>query len=260
MAGSVSSPRGRRGLVAGALALLLVAVVALVWGLHRPAGDSPPSAGAAASASGVPAALSTPTASPSPRPTPTATPLLPRSTPLVTATGMATTHRPTPTRKPTSAAPKLLGHALPERLRIPSLGIDTSLLSLGIGSDHVVEVPPAPDQVGWYDGSPTPGQIGPAVIYGHVSWLGTPAAFFKVSTLKRGDTLTVSRSDGYVVTFTVQGTRSYPKDDFPTSKVYGNLPYAGLRLITCSGDYDSHRHYFPDNLVVYLQATAVHRA
>jgi len=264
--------RGRT-LLSGAVVLLVLGVVAIGWGLHRPAGDRPPSAGAAATASGVPdvlgagrptAAPATATAPAAARAAPTARPLLPRATPLVQAPRPAARATPKPTPRatpgPTPVGPPVLGAARPVRLRIPALGISTRLLSLGINPDHSVGVPPGPHQIGWFRGSPAPGALGPAVILGHVSWLGTPAAFFKLATLKRGDTLSVSRSDGFVVTFTVQGSRSYPKDSFPTSRVYGDLDYAGLRLITCSGDYDSHRHFFPDNLVVFAQATGVHRA
>jgi len=262
--------RGRT-LLSGAVVLLVVGVVAIGWGLHRPAGDRPPSAGPAATASGVPDVLGAgkPAAAPAtppaaPRPARTARPLLPMATPLVQAPQPTPRATPSPTPgatpSPTPAGPRVLGGARPVRLRIPELGISTRLLSLGLNADHSVGVPPGPDQIGWFRGSPAPGALGPAVILGHVSWLGTPAAFFKLATLKRGDTLSVTRSDGFVVTFTVQGSRSYPKDSFPTSRVYGDLDYAGLRLITCSGDYDSHRHFFPDNLVVFAQATGVHRA
>lgn len=249
MEGSRLWRSARSRLVAAAVALLVLGVAVIAWALHRPAGDSPPVAAAATTSTSVPALVGDDPTTPAASASPPSTPPPGVATPTVTA-------KATPTAHPVLA----LGSSRPRILRIPELGIDTSLISLGLNDDGTVAVPPAPDQVGWYDGSPTPGQLGPSTILGHVSWLGTPAAFYRVGTLRRGQTLSITRADGRVLTFTVQGTRSYPKDQFPTSQIYGNLDYAGLRLITCSGDYDAARHYFPDNLVVYLQLTGVHRA
>ena len=44
----------------------------------------------------------------------------------------------------------------------------------------------------------------------------------------------------------------YPKDNFPTQKVYGNTEGAELRLITCDG-YDPETGLFDDNYVVYAE-------
>jgi hypothetical protein len=246
--GFLSSTRSR--LLAAALALVVLGVAVLVWAFHRPAGDDPPTSGVAATSSAAPALVSTPSSTPATTSTPSPTPSA-SGVPSPTTGASATA-----TAKPVLA----LGESRPKTLRIPELGIDTSLISLGLNADGTVGVPPTPNEVGWYDGSPTPGQLGPATILGHVSWLGTPAEFYKIGTLKRGQTLSITRDDGYVATFTVQGVRSYPKNSFPTAAVYGNLPYAGLRLITCSGPYDASEHYFPNNLVVYAQLTSVHKA
>lgn len=256
---------GRNRLVAAAIALLIVGIAVIAWAVHRPAGNHPPGAGAAGTSSALPAPVTAPAAPSAASSDPAASgpassgpgssgpsssnPASP------SASGPAPTASPvaTPTAHPVLA----LAASAPRALRIPELGIDTSLIRLGLNADGTVGVPPAPDQVGWFDGSPTPGQLGPSTILGHVSWLGTPAEFYKIGTLKRGQTLSITRADGSVATFTVQGIRSYPKNRFPTAAVYGNLPYAGLRLITCSGDYDATRHYFPDNLVVFAQLTSV---
>ncbi|NEE26831.1 class F sortase, partial [Streptomyces sp. SID7982] len=55
--------------------------------------------------------------------------------------------------------------------------------------------------------------------------------------------------------FTVDRTAVYPKDEFPTVEVYRNLDHAGLRLITCGGEYSASDSRYADNVVVYATLT-----
>jgi hypothetical protein len=114
-----------------------------------------------------------------------------------------------------------------------------------------MEVPPAADPVGWYAGSPTPGELGPAVLAGHVDWAGEPGAFAGLGGLLPGESVVVQRADGTVATFTVDRVEEHGKDDFPTDRVYGDLDHAGLRLVTCGGDFDRDSGDYPDNVIVF---------
>lgn len=145
--------------------------------------------------------------------------------------------------------------SVPMRLSIPSLNVSSTLETLGQHKDGSMETPRDPDKAGWYRPGPTPGSKGPAVIAGHVTWNGTPSVFRKLSSMKRGDTIEVARQDGKTAKFTVDRIAKYPKDKFPTLEVYKNLDHAGLRLITCGGDYDPAKHYYPDNVVVFANLT-----
>jgi len=58
------------------------------------------------------------------------------------------------------------------------------------------------------------------------------------------------RADGTTATFEVQAVRRYAKDRFPTAAVYGDLPGAGLRMITCGGTFDRGVRSYTDNVVV----------
>ncbi|SFL51316.1 class F sortase [Geodermatophilus ruber] len=138
----------------------------------------------------------------------------------------------------------------PARLRIPAIGVDTSLARLGVDAAGAL-VPPADfAQAGWFTGSATPGAVGPAVVAGHVDSTAGPAVFFRLGGLAPGDDVLVDRADGTTVRFTVTGTSRYPKDAFPTAAVYGPTPRAELRLITCGGDFDRDRRSYADNVVV----------
>ena len=57
----------------------------------------------------------------------------------------------------------------------------------------------------------------------------------------------------------VEQARSYPKAGFPTAAVFGPVPLAGLRLITCTGAFDRARGSYRDNLVVFARLAGVAR-
>ncbi|WP_416966891.1 class F sortase [Streptomyces sp. 4F14] len=150
-----------------------------------------------------------------------------------------------------------LDRSVPTKVTIPSLGVSSELETLGQNAKGEMTTPENPDLAGWYEPGPTPGSEGPAVIAGHVTWNGADAVFKKLKTLKAGDTVEVSREDGRTATFTVDRVEEYEKAAFPTLEVYKNVDHAGLRLITCGGEFDAARHYYPNNTVVFASMTGV---
>ncbi|MYT27141.1 class F sortase, partial [Streptomyces sp. SID7760] len=144
----------------------------------------------------------------------------------------------------------------PQKIAIPSLGLSSTLETLRQNTDGSMETPKNPALAGWYEPGPTPGSQGPAVIAGHVTWNGAAAVFEKLKTMKAGDTIDVTRRDAKTATFTVERVAEYPKADFPTLDVYKNLDYAGLRLVTCGGDFDPKKHYYDSNVVVFARMTS----
>ena len=78
-----------------------------------------------------------------------------------------------------------------------------------------------------------------------------PAVFYRLHQLTRGDKVYVRRADGSTVEFSVTSVQNYLKDQFPTQNVYGAVPDAELRLITCGGAFDYTTHHYLSNVVVY---------
>ena len=150
----------------------------------------------------------------------------------------------------------MLARSEPTGLAVPALGLDSALMRLGLRPDGSIEVPPDALTVGWFSGGPTPGERGPAVIAAHVDWAGHAGAFAELDTLRPGDEIRVRRTDGATVEFVVDRVGQYPKDRFPTGEVYGNLAYAGLRLITCGGAFDTGARSYEDNVVVFASLRA----
>ncbi|SHN02291.1 class F sortase [Actinacidiphila paucisporea] len=182
------------------------------------------------------------------------------------ATGGKGDDGPAPTRPGTSAASaapttttatpsaRAMARSAPERLRIPGIGVDTAVMSLGLAADGAVRVPPieAHAPAGWYDGSPTPGQIGPSVLLGHVT-VGEygDGVFRHLDRMRPGDRVTVTRADGSDAVFAVDKVQIVAKPRFPTDAVYGNVDHPALRLITCGGTRISDGGGYPDNVIVY---------
>jgi LPXTG-site transpeptidase (sortase) family protein len=168
----------------------------------------------------------------------------------------ATGPGPAPAPSTTEAAPVEAAPApLPASVSIPAIGVSSELITLGLNPDGTLAVPqPGPDydKAAWFDGSPRPGDTGPAVIEGHVdSAANGPSVFYELGALAVGDRVEVTREDGTVVAFEVYEVRVVPKDDFPTFEVYGNTDVPELRLITCGGPFDSAAGSYEDNVVVF---------
>lgn len=163
----------------------------------------------------------------------------------------------TPPSAPAAGSPAPLARSVPERLRIPDIGVDTPVSQLGLAPDGTVEVPPiaAGSPAGWYRGSPTPGQLGPSVLLGHVTVGGYgDGVFRRLSLLRPGARVTVGLHDGASAVFTVYAVRTVAKDRFPTQEVYGDTARPELRLITCGGPHTAGGYL--DNVVVFASLTA----
>jgi sortase (surface protein transpeptidase) len=143
--------------------------------------------------------------------------------------------------------------ARPTRLRIPDIGVDTRLMELGLTEERELEVPPLTRAgvAGWYRLSPDPGDVGPAVIAGHVDSKSAPAVFYRLHELATGDLIRVTRSDRREAVFAVDGVDRFAKADFPTRRVYGATKGPELRLITCGGVFNSDTGHYLDNVVVF---------
>ena len=152
--------------------------------------------------------------------------------------------------------PSLAKVARPTRLVIPSIGVRTRLIRLGLTPSGALQVPKSAAVAGWYTGSSRPGAIGAAVIGGHIDSRLGPGVFYRLRLLRPGSRVYVRRADGTLAAFRVTAVRTYLKSRFPTEAVYGPAPDAQLRLITCGGTFDYATGHYLSNVIVY--AAMVH--
>ena len=155
-----------------------------------------------------------------------------------------------------------LGRSVPVSVSIPQIGVRSKLLSLGLNPDGSIAVPSldtSADEAAWYKYSVTPGQVGAAVIEGHVDSYQGPAVFFRLGALRPGNQIDVTLADGITAVFRVTGVREYVKDKYPAEMIYGPTDYAALRLITCGGDYDPATHHYLSSVVVFAVLSSATR-
>ncbi len=218
--------RGRNVAATVGVALLIAAAITLVFGLHAQKHAPQPPASAA-----IPVNV------------------IPSNTSPSGSTSAPQAHGP------------ILAPAAPVRLDIPAINVTSVIEPLGLNADKTVQVPPLGpvSYAGWYKYSPSPGQLGPAIILGHIdSAQYGPGVFFKLGALRARDLISITRADHTVAVFEVERVAEYPKNHFPTLDVYGNTDHAALRLITCGGTFDFSAHSYEDNIVAYASLVSSH--
>lgn len=158
----------------------------------------------------------------------------------------------TPDTEATAESPAKPVAQAPVHVTIPSLGVDSDIMRLGLNTDGTVEVPPADKgmTVGWYTGGSVPGEPGPAVLIGHNDTRFGRAVFHDLKKIAKGADITVRDEKGTEVHFKVTVRETADKTAFPTARVYGPTDDRALRLITCDGAFDAQGHPV-DNLIVY---------
>jgi len=155
-------------------------------------------------------------------------------------------------RAPSGAvAPVVVARSAPVELSIPAIGVAVPVSELGLNPDGTVQVPTDFQEPGWYRLGPSPGEVGAAVILGHVDSTQGPAIFFQLRSLQTGDQVAVSLADGVVANFVVTAVAMYPKAQFPDQQVYGSQGNSALQLVTCGGTFDAQTGHYLSNVVVY---------
>ncbi|MDV6278586.1 class F sortase [Rhodococcus erythropolis] len=145
----------------------------------------------------------------------------------------------------------------PTALRIPAIGVDETLIQLGLNADETVEVPLDYQKPGWFKYGPTPGNAGSSVILGHVDSFDGPAVFYQLHALAAGDRVEVTLADGATARFEVTRLATYPKEEFPAEEVYGEHGYSALQLVTCGGEFDPVARSYESNVVAYTSLVEI---
>lgn len=142
----------------------------------------------------------------------------------------------------------------PAHVSIPSLGVSSDVMRLGLNPDRTVEVPPADKGMttGWYTGSAVPGEPGAAVLIGHNDTRYGRAVFHDLRKITKGADIAIRDAAGSTTHFEVTARETVSKNAFPTARVYGRTTDRALRLITCDGAFDANGHPV-DNLIVYAK-------
>jgi len=144
--------------------------------------------------------------------------------------------------------------SLPVRLLIPSLSIDTDVQHVGISKKGNMAVPSNYTDVGWYRYGTIPGQLGSAVIDGHVdNGLALPGVFKHLIDIKVGDDVYVVREDGTQLHFVVKDKQLYPSKAAPVERIFNRSDAARLNLVTCDGAWVKDEKTYDQRLVIFTE-------
>ncbi|MEK7108929.1 MAG: class F sortase [Patescibacteria group bacterium] len=145
---------------------------------------------------------------------------------------------------------------IPARLRIPAIGVDAAVESVGTKADGTMGAPAKFGEVAWYAPGAKPGAAGNAVFAGHVdNALTTAGVFEHLSSLKPGDYVTVADAAGKTLIYRVTSSRSYPANEAPVAQIFATSGPQGLVLITCIGEWVTSERQFDQRLVVLAAPT-----
>ncbi|HEX7744873.1 MAG TPA: class F sortase, partial [Micromonosporaceae bacterium] len=164
--------------------------------------------------------------------------------------------------KPPPRETPVLTASQPVGITIPSLNVRAVVHNVGIAPDGTIAVPPLEraNEAGWYDQSRTPGELGPAVIVGHVDSRAGPAVFYQLNRMRPGDRVEVARQDRTVAVFEVSRIDRFSKSNIPVDQVYGDVDRPNLRLITCGGPWVGGQTGYADNVIVFANLVDAKRS
>lgn len=141
---------------------------------------------------------------------------------------------------------------LPVSIKIPSIAVDAPVEKVALATDGSMDVPKNVMNTGWYEPGPRPGEIGSAVIDGHVNWFrGATAVFADLRKVKPGDAITVQDDAGSIISFVVREVRTYDAEADATDVFSSKDGKAHLNLITCGGTWNKRAKQYSKRLVVF---------
>ncbi|QQS60091.1 class F sortase [Candidatus Falkowbacteria bacterium] len=144
-------------------------------------------------------------------------------------------------------------YGIPKRLEISSINVDATVESVGLTPEGAMDTPVDPDNVGWYNLGPRPGEQGSAVIDGHLDKEDqSRAVFADLAEVNIDDIVSVIDDQGKKLNFIVKEVRMYNADD-DTNEVFNNNDGVFLNLITCAGSWDKDKQNYDQRRVIFTE-------
>lgn len=148
--------------------------------------------------------------------------------------------------------------SVPVRIRIPSIGVSADIQPVGQNAKGEMDTPKgesAYQDTAWYSLGARPGEVGAAVINGHLDTrsLIDPGVFRDLDELALGDIVEVVDDQGALFRFRVTETKVLGSEDDATEVFTSNTGKAHLNLITCTGDWQQDQKQYDKRLVVFTE-------
>lgn len=144
--------------------------------------------------------------------------------------------------------------AKPKRLLIAAIGVDATVQNVGLTNGGNMAAPTNGTDVAWYKAGTSPGELGNAVMAGHLDDGGKPAIFWNLNKLQTGDLVEVIDANMHTSRFKVTNTQRFDINSAPLKEIFGSSNKAQLNLITCDGAWDKNQRIYSQRLVVFTKA------
>jgi hypothetical protein len=141
----------------------------------------------------------------------------------------------------------------PVRLSIPAIGSSSRMIPLGRNADGTIQTPDNTVETGWFSPGPGPGELGSALVIGHVDSYQGAGVFFHLRALRRGDVVNITLANSRKLHFLVTGSKDVSKSSFPTKLVFARTAVPTLRLVTCGGQFDRTTGHYLNNYIVFAR-------
>ena len=139
----------------------------------------------------------------------------------------------------------------PSQLLIPSLHIDAHVQFTGVNAKGNMGTPNNFTDVAWYKYGTTPGDVGSAVIDGHVdNGLALAGVFKHLGDIQAGADVYITTVGGSSLHFVVTSIDVYDYKAAPVKDIFNDDSAAQIRLITCGGTWVPGDRTYDKRLVV----------
>jgi LPXTG-site transpeptidase (sortase) family protein len=142
---------------------------------------------------------------------------------------------------------------LPRFINIPSIGVNSKILRLGVNNNNEILTPKNIYDTGWYEGSSKPGEPGAVFINGHVSGPTKKGVFYNIKKLKPGDAVKLELGNADLIEYKVVHKEEVPVDQVNMNKVLRSydIDKQGLNLMTCGGEFDKSSDSYKNRTIIY---------
>jgi LPXTG-site transpeptidase (sortase) family protein len=137
----------------------------------------------------------------------------------------------------------------PQRLQIPSIGVEAAVESVGVNDQGNMKAPDDWRHVSWYQPGFAPGESGNAVFSGHLDWDDNQAVFWELDELSYGDVVRISGEVRELI-YMVTDTEQYDYQVSDTSQIFGKASTSQIKLITCDGEFIDDSDTYQKRLIV----------
>jgi len=144
----------------------------------------------------------------------------------------------------------------PRYLRIPSLDVFARIKNTGLDSSGAVDAPWNIHDVSWFNQSARPGNPrGASLLLGHVSGWSGPGVFKEVNRLDAGMQFSIEKGSGEIIEYEVIRGEEIPLEQVDMAKILTTESQIehDLKLMTCSGSYNTDTETFENRYVVYAK-------